>query len=81
MINYNDSNAIKLKNTNAYPNGANSATEVSVYKCPCKKGRIVYENVRGFGDRYATFNAKLAKVSTILSTGEVIFGSLKKNSV
>jgi hypothetical protein len=58
MINYNDSNAIKLKSTNAYPNGANSATEVSVYKCPCKKGRIVYENVRGFDDRYAYFQCK-----------------------
>ena len=58
MINYNDSNAIKVKNEDVYPNGANSPTEVTTYKCPCKKGFIVYENVRGFGDRYAYFKCK-----------------------
>ena len=58
MINYNDSNAIKVKESDVYPNGANSPTEVSVYKCPCKKGFIVYENVRGFDDSYAYFKCK-----------------------
>ena len=58
MINYNDSNAIKIKNEDVYPNEANSPTEVTTYKCPCGKGRIVYENVRGFNDRYAYFECK-----------------------
>ncbi len=41
-----------LEKKNIYPNGANSPTEHSEFLCPCGKGKIIEENVRGFCDHY-----------------------------
>lgn len=40
----------KLKVEDVYPDGANSPTRVTTYKCFCKKGNIVEEDVVGFND-------------------------------
>lgn len=49
----NDSNAKVLLEKDIYPDGANHPTTHIEYLCPCKKGKIVYENVRGFNDYFA----------------------------
>ena len=58
MIDYNDSNAEKMP---IQPDGEGMATQTVVYACPCGKGRIVYENVRGFDDRCAYFECKVCE--------------------
>ncbi len=35
-----------------YPKGANCPTQVTVYECFCKKGRVEYHRVPGFGDEW-----------------------------
>ena len=54
----NDTTAKVLLEEDRYPDGANSPTQHIEYLCPCKKGKIVYENVRGFHDSYAFFECK-----------------------
>ncbi len=47
---YNNDCAVKLSDSEFYPEGANHPTRRIEYKCPCGKGRIVEERVVGFGD-------------------------------
>ena len=61
MFEYNDTNAIKIQKEDRYPDGANSPTEHIEYKCPCGKGKIFYENVRGFHDSYAWMKCKVCE--------------------
>ncbi len=49
----NDSTAKKLLSKDICPDGANTVTEHIEYACPCGKGKVIYENVRGFHDNYA----------------------------
>ena len=44
-----------LEEKDTYPDGANSPTHVKVYRCFCKKGKIIEERVLGFNDHYAYF--------------------------
>ena len=57
-MDYNDQTAKIILETDLYPDGANTPTEHIEYKCPCGKGKIIYENVRGFDDSYAFFKCK-----------------------
>ena len=34
------------------PEGANVATIITKYRCPCRKGKVANERVPGFGDDY-----------------------------
>ena len=43
-----------LKKYEEYEDGANIPTYVTVYKCPCKKGRIKHYRIPGFDDDYYT---------------------------
>ena len=51
----NDRNAEKICETEIYPDGANHPTLRTEYKCACGKGKIIFEQVPGFGDFYAYF--------------------------
>ena len=42
----------KLTERDVYPNGANSPTHVTVYKCLCGGGTFEYHRVPGFDDDY-----------------------------
>ncbi|MBE6629403.1 MAG: hypothetical protein E7624_00955 [Ruminococcaceae bacterium] len=54
----NDTTAKLILFENRYPSGANSPTAHYEYECPCKKGKIIYEAVLGFDDRYAFFECE-----------------------
>ena len=58
---YNDETAKKIVKEDRYPDGANSPTEHIEYECPCGKGRIFYENVRGFHDSCAWIKCKVCE--------------------
>ena len=58
MIIYHSDNAEKIVDDDLYPDGANSPTRHTAYKCPCGKGKICYERVVGFNDFYAWFECK-----------------------
>ena len=75
MIDYNDSNAKKIPNQSKEPN---SATQTITYECPCGKGRIVYENVRGFDDKYAYFECKVCDKKYTFKYGYGHFWELKE---
>lgn len=49
----NDSNAKIIVSKQVTGNGSDPLTQHVEYVCPCGKGKIIYENVRGFDDRYA----------------------------
>ena len=48
----NDTNAEKILEEEHYPNGASCPTIRVEYICPCRCGKIIYEQVVGFDDRY-----------------------------
>lgn len=48
----NDKTAKLLIEEKRYPNGGNSPTIHKEYACPCGQGKIIEENVPGFGDRF-----------------------------
>lgn len=50
MLEWNDECAPVLLDEDRYPKGANHPTRHIEYACPCGKGKIVHENVSGFGD-------------------------------
>ncbi len=54
----NNQTAIPIVNKERYPNNANSPTQHLEYKCPCGKGKIIYEHVVGFGDFSAWIECK-----------------------
>lgn len=37
-----------------YPKGANSPTFITVYTCPCGRGKVVESNTVGFDDHFVT---------------------------
>ena len=47
-----------LEEKEVYPEGANAPTRVTVYECLCKKGRIEYHCVPGFGDDWFEIRCK-----------------------
>lgn len=53
-----------------YPNGANSPTLYYEYECPCKKGKIIEENVIGFHDYYAFIKCKNCQTKYSIITGQ-----------
>ena len=42
----------KISEAEEYPDGANSPTVVTKYRCLCGKGEIVEENTIGFNDHF-----------------------------
>ena len=42
----------RLGEEDQYPDGANSPTRVTRYRCPCRKGELVEYNTIGFGDHF-----------------------------
>ena len=49
---------ILIERKETYPDGANSPTIVTRYRCPCGKGEMVEENTIGFGDHFVTLECK-----------------------
>ena len=49
---YNSDNAKKLRTWEEYPNGVNTPTVHTEYRCPCGKGTLEYVTVPGFNDDY-----------------------------
>lgn len=47
-----------IERTEQYPDGANSPTVVTRYRCPCGKGELVEENTIGFNDHFVTLECK-----------------------
>ena len=47
-----------IESRDHYPDGANSPTVVTRYKCPCKEGEIVEENTIGFNDHFVTLECE-----------------------
>lgn len=59
MLNENTATLILFEER--YPKGANAPTQHYEYKCPCGKGKIIYENVPGFDDDYAIMKCRKCK--------------------
>ena len=54
----NDRDAKQIKFKELYPDGANWPTYHYEYKCPCGRGKIIYESVPGFDDSYAIIKCR-----------------------
>ncbi|MBO4939962.1 MAG: hypothetical protein J6D30_02910 [Clostridia bacterium] len=65
----NDQTAKIIVEEDRYPDGANTPTWHVEYLCPCKKGKIVYESVRGFHDDYAFIECAECKGKYEIRTG------------
>lgn len=57
----NDRTAKVIKKENVFEEGANIPTTRTEYVCPCGKGKIVYESVGGFNDRWAFIECEECK--------------------
>lgn len=47
-----------IARTEEYPDGANSPTIVTKYRCPCGKGQLVEYNTIGFDDHFVNLECK-----------------------
>lgn len=47
-----------LERKDEYPEGANSPTIVTEYRCLCKEGKLVEYNTVGFNDHFVTLECK-----------------------
>ena len=65
----NEKDAKILTQTTIYPDGANTPTHRTEYLCPCGQGKIVYERVAGFNDRYAFIECEKCKNEYVVKTG------------
>ena len=65
----NDKTAKIIKKQELYPDGANSPTFRTEYLCPCGKGKVVYEHVAGFSDRYCYIECKKCEKKYEVVTG------------
>lgn len=65
----NDQTAVCLSKKEVYPNGANYPTIVTEYACGCGAGKIVTEQVPGFGDYTAEIQCEHCKKKYKLLTG------------
>ena len=65
----NDRNAKVLLDEDRYLNGANFPTRHVEYLCPCGKGKIVHEQVRGFGDYWTEIECKACRKKYEVETG------------
>ena len=65
----NEKDAKILTETTIYPDGANTPTYRTEYLCPCGQGKIVYEKVVGFNDRYVYIECEKCKNEYYVKTG------------
>ena len=74
----NDKTATVILSENKYSDGVSVPTLHIEYICPCKKGKIIYERVKGFNDDYAYIECKECKEKYEIIMGRGYLWQLEK---
>ena len=74
----NDKTATVILSENKCSDGVSVPTLHVEYICPCKKGKIIYERVKGFNDDYAYIECKECKEKYKIIMGRGYLWQLEK---
>ncbi len=75
---YNDRTLKLIEKNDEKKDGANSATVVWSFVCPCGKGEIEYCMVPGFDDQYATIKCRKCKKKFTINYGRGTYFELEE---